>query len=304
MNSIQKSAPKTRVVLTWIAVVAFTFSMCAFWMWWFGRRPPTSAVESESGIVYSIVMVFFGVLFLGASVAGYLLAVFTSCLTFNFDTPVWRQQKTKIYFANIFIPLGFSLGLGFLLSAFLSPLLRAGGISREFANLGPALGMIFVIQLVQLWILIWGPLEKRIIVKRLLALGVTPPQLQGAFMVGLSNPAKSSLKKIGLIEEDIGALWVGPEQLVYWGDCEQFGVLPEQIVQIERKADSGSTSMLGGITHVILHVKQTDGSIRQIRFHNEGLLTMGQKRIAMEQLATAIGRWHSEFVSSPAAGQV
>lgn len=242
-------------------------------------------------------MVFGGIFFLGAGAAAYAAAIYTNCLTFDFSRPVWNELKVKIYFANIIAPLGFGLGMGFLLSAFLSPALVAAGVDRGFANIGPVLGTLFVLQIAQLWILIWGPLEKRIIFKRVVALGVTPQQLPGAFLVGLSDPAKSSFKKFGLVEEDMGALWVGPEQLVYWGDGEQFGLSREQVTQIERRGDSGSTSMLGGIPHVILHVKQPEGSIRQIRFHNEGLLTMGRKRIAMEQLAQAIAQWHGNGIS-------
>jgi hypothetical protein len=91
----------------------------------------------------------------------------------------------------------------------------------------------------------------------------------------------------------MGALWVGPEQLIYWGDGEQFGIRREQIVAIERKADNRSTTMLAGITHVILHVKLPDGSVRKIRLHVEGLVTMGQKRRTMDALAEAINHWHS-----------
>jgi len=41
-------------------------------------------------------------------------------------------------------------------------------------------------------------------------------------------------------------LWIGPEQLVYYGDSGDFAVTREQLAQIERKADSGGTSMLAG----------------------------------------------------------
>jgi len=298
------SAPKTKVALAWIVFLVLMVAMFAFWTWWFGRRPSSSPAGAESGIAYSIVMVFSGILFLGVGAAAYAATIFTNCLTFNFNRPVWSELKVKMYFANIFVPLGFALGLGFLLSAFLSPALMAAGVSKGVAGFGPVMGMIFVLQIAQLWILIWGPLEKRIIIRRVAALGVTPQQLQGAFLVGLSNPEISSFKKFGLVEEDMGALWVGPEQLIYWGDHEQFALSREQIIEIERRADSGSTSMLGGIAHVVLHVKQNDGSIRQIRFHNEGLLTMGQKRTAMEQLAQAIAQWHGKVASTPEVAQV
>jgi hypothetical protein len=160
------------------------------------------------------------------------------------------------------------------------------------ANMLPVMLMIVGVQLVQLWVLIWSPLEKRIITQRLAALGITPAQLQSAALVGLSNPASGLAKRFAAIEEDMGALWVGPDLLIYRGDNEQFDITREQLVQMERKADNRSTSVLGGIAHIILHVKLADGSVRQIRLHTEGHWTMGQKRKAMDALADAIARWH------------
>jgi hypothetical protein len=91
----------------------------------------------------------------------------------------------------------------------------------------------------------------------------------------------------------MGALWVVPDFLMYRGDSEQFDLTRGQVVQIERKADNRSTSVLGGIAHVILHARLPDNSIRQIRLHTEGHWTMGGKRKAMDALAEAIARWQT-----------
>jgi hypothetical protein len=136
------------------------------------------------------------------------------------------------------------------------------------------------------------PVETHIIRKRLTAAGVTPAQMQTATLVGLSNPASGYAKRFGRIEEDVGALWISPELLIYRGDSEQFDISRDQISAIEQKADNRSTSVLAGIAHVILHVKLSDGSIRQIRLHTEGLWTMGQRKRKMDELAEAIYRWH------------
>jgi hypothetical protein len=304
MKPGKTSASKTKVILAWIAVLVSVTAMFAFWTWWAGHSQPSDPTASEPGLVYSFVMVFIGLLFLVAGVAAYVVALLTHLLTFNFSAPVWTEFKVKLYFANIFIPLTGALGIGFVLSAFLSPMLEKAGLDRGFANIIPVMLMVFVLQLAQLWILIWGPLEKPFILKRLTALGITPEQLTNAFLVGLSNPQRSSFKKFGVVEEDVGALWVGPEQLIYYGDGEQFGLTRSHVVEIERKSDSGSTSMLGGIAHVVLHVVQTDGGVRQIRLHNEGLLTMGQKRVAMEQLAEAVLQWHGGSVPAARAEAV
>jgi len=292
------SAPKTKVVLTWTIMLIFSIAMFAFWIWWVGHRRSGQGASPEPGLAYSVVLIFFGVFLVAVGIAAYVVTLFTNIFTFNFKAPVWAAFKVKLYFANIFVPLAAPLGIGFILSAFIGPLLSNAGISAGFANIIPVMGTLFIFQIAQMWILIWAPVEKRLIAKRLAVLGIAPHQLANAFLVGLSNPQRSSFKRFGAIEEDVGAMWVGPEQLIYYGDGEQFGLTRSQITQIERKADSGSTSMLAGIAHIVLHVAQADGSIRQIRLHNEGLLTMGQKRVAMEQLAEAITRWHGATTSN------
>src|ERR1041385_9143130 len=123
MKPARTSAPKGKVILTWILMLLILFVMFAFWYWWAGREQPKSAASEEHGVVYSIVMAIFGLFFLAAGIAAYFLALFTNLLTFNFSAPVWGEFKVKLYFANIFIPLAIALGVGFILSAFLSPAL-------------------------------------------------------------------------------------------------------------------------------------------------------------------------------------
>ena len=156
------------------------------------------------------------------------------------------------------------------------------------------MAVLILFQVMQLWVLIWSPVERRTIVKRLAALGITPAHLQGATLVGLSNPASGLAKRFAAIEEDMGALWITPQQLMFRGDVEQFDLNREQVVEIERRGDNRSTTALAGIAHVILHVRLPDGGIRVIRLHVEGLWTMGQKKKVMNKLAEAIAQWHAQ----------
>ena len=220
------------------------------------------------------------------------MILFTHCLSFDFNYPVWPGVKGKLFLVNIVVPLGVGLGLGFMVSSVVTPLLMARGFNSEVAGLIPVLGMVGLVQVAQLWIMVWAPLERRLIVRRLQTLGISAEQLNSAFLIGLSNPASGMLKRFGSIEEDIGALWITADQLVYWGDSERFAITRDQLTAVERKADNRSVSLLAGITHVILHVKTATGVERQIRLHNEGQWTMGQKRKMMERLAEAIGSWY------------
>jgi len=296
MEPTNKPPSKLRIILMWLLMVGVILFWAVFWFWrnHNNATPPEEAVEEPAGVVvHSVIALVVGGFFLVAGLMGYLAAVFTGCFTFNYSRPVWNAVKAKKFIANIVVTVAFALGAGFLLGAFLGPVLRMLGLDAGMANLLPVMFMVVGVQVVQLWLLMWSPLEKHIITKRLVALGVNPAQLQSAALVGLSNPASGFAKRFGAIKEDMGALWVGPEQLIYWGDGEQFGVTREQLVQMERKADNRSTSVLGGIAHIILHVQLPDGSVRQIRLHTEGLWTMGKKRKAMDAMAEAIARWHT-----------
>ena len=87
-------------------------------------------------------------------------------------------------------------------------------------------------------------------------------------------------------------LWVGPDQLVYWGDAERLAATREPVVQIERRADNRGQTVLGGIRYVILHLAQPGSGERHVRLHVEGRWTLGQKRRVMDCLADQIQTWH------------
>jgi hypothetical protein len=182
-----------------------------------------------------------------------------------------------------------AVGAGLILAALLgSVLVRLGLKAGLAAHLLPVMAMIVAVPILSSWVLVWAPIERRIIWKRLKAMGVTPVQLHGAVLVGLSNPASGLDKRFGRVEEDLGAMWVGQDILVYHGDGEQFGIGREQLAQLERRMGQR------GMAHIILHVNLSDGSIREIRLHMEGHWTMGARRRAMDVLADAIAKWHAK----------
>src|SRR5262249_31362465 len=156
-------------------------------------------------------------------------------------------------------PLLVAMGIGFCLSALLAPVLSERGMDTGMINILPVLGIIGLLQIVQFTILIWAPLERRIITARLAAKGIGPHLLKTAVLVGISDPASGFAKRFGTIEEDMGALWVTPDWISYRGDLEQFDITRDRLLELERKADKRSTTMLAGIAHIILHVKLTDG---------------------------------------------
>jgi hypothetical protein len=290
---------KLKVALLW----AFMAGMIAFWLafavW---LRPDSPPAPESPAVGRTLVLVVIGRVFLLTGIAGYIVVLFTTCLTFDFSQPIWPSLKKKNYFANIFVPLLFIIGIVLTVGAFLSPLLLTFGLSPQAADILPFILVLGLSQMLQLWVLIWAPLETRAIRQRLLAQGLTQAQLKSAHLIGLSTPGQSRAKRFFAIEEDIGGLWIEPERLIYYGDGERFSITRDELVALERKNDAGSTTMLGGVAHVILHVRSAEGSIRQIRLHTEGLWTMGQKRRAMDELAEALERWR-EAPSALVAGQ-
>jgi hypothetical protein len=170
-----------------------------------------------------------------------------------------------------------------------------GGLARREATMA----VIALWFMAQVWVLAWAPVEKQVIIKRLVAQGITTPQVQSGILVGISNPASGFGTRFAAVEEDIGVLWVGPDQLVYCGDGERFAATREQVLQIERRTDNRGQTVLGGVRHVILHIAQPGGGERQVRLHVEGLWTLGQKRRVMDHLAEQIEAWHAH--PAPAA---
>jgi len=102
-------------------------------------------------------------------------------------------------------------------------------------------------------------------------------QLQSAILIGISDPLRSSFKKMTLVEDDIGALWIG------WGTVA-IGVTPSNLPSRPGNSSNSSAGRRGQHYHaqrhghVILHIQLPDGSVRQIRLHTEGHWTLGRNR--------------------------
>ena len=250
---------------------------------------------------YAIHSLKCGGFFLGLGLLFYLTAIITGCFSFSFKRPIWKMARVKLWLANIVLIGLLGLGLGFLCGALLGPGLLWLGLNPRTALLVPVLLMIVVVQIASSWVVIWAPLEKRIIRKRFRTAGVSRAEVYSAMLVGLSNPGSGFARRFGAVEEDLGGLWLTPELLIYRGDGEQFGLTREQLVQMERRAERRSASVIGNMAHVILHILLPDGSVRPIRLHMAGHWTMGGKRAAMEALAGAIAQWHARkpFVYTP-----
>ena len=101
------------------------------------HKEPPSAVSDTFNVGFFFVMVIIGGIFFTIGAVSYLFLLITDCLTFNFQRPIWRGVKAKLYFANIVVLSGFSMGIGFGLIPFLSPALVSLGLSSYLAFMLP-----------------------------------------------------------------------------------------------------------------------------------------------------------------------
>jgi len=238
-----------RIALTWAVMVAVIVGVVVAAFWWTHHQlaAKESAAATTGVVAFSIGSLDFGGFFLGLGLFFYLAAIVTGCFSFSFKRPIWKAAKVKLYFANIVVVVLLALGLGFLCAALLGPVLLKLGLDAWMARLLPVMVMVVAVQIMALWVLIWSPLEKWIVKRRLRVMGVSRAEIDSAALVGLSEPGSGFAKRFGMIEEDLGGLWLTPELLIYRGDGEQFGLAREQLAQMERRADNRSTSVLGGI---------------------------------------------------------
>jgi hypothetical protein len=294
MQKTSKPVSKLKVALLWVILLGNLFFWIGFWAWRHKDDPaPPPDTEAGAEMFRSIFLFVLGLLFLGGGIVSYFIVIATSCLTFDFRRPVFAGYKGKLYLAKIIVPTLLSLGVGMMLAVFLDAPLRRLGLKGQMAFLAPLFLALVPMQIAQMWISIWVPATKRLITKRLAARGIAPAQLQSGVLMGISDPTQSSFKKMTLVEDDIGALWLTDDRLIYWGDTDQFAITRAELLQLERRADAGSTSMLVGTAHVILHVQLPTGNVRQIRLHTEGYWTLGRNRKATDALAESISNWHA-----------
>jgi hypothetical protein len=172
-----------------------------------------------------------------------------------------------------------------------TPILMMIGLSWTISLIAPLLGTFVLVQFLTIWVNIWKPLEKSIVKRRMAACGVSDADIESGICIGISDPAKSSFKKMTMVEEDIGMLWLWDNELAYIGDTYGLNIGRKQLIEVQRAADAGSMSAYGGNVHVILRFRTIDGVERRTRLHTEGFWTMGGRAKASDSLAEKLVCW-------------
>jgi len=272
------------IVLVMIVSFTVTFSVIRFFS---GEDVP----EAPSMAAHAVLMFLGGNLCFGAGILVYVLTLLTQCFTFDFSRPFWNSFKKKLYVMHITVACLMSLGAAAFTSMVLTPILVALGLPWIISFIVPGLSALALVQLLPVWINIWKPLEKVIVKKRMLAYGILQEDIDRGIDIGISDPSKSSFKKLTLVEEDIGMLWLGADELVYRGDTDSFRIGRDQLIEVERAVDAGSVAAYGGNVDVILRFGMADGTERRIRLHVEGGWTSAGRAKASDSFAETLVRW-------------
>jgi hypothetical protein len=83
--------------------------------------------------------------------------------------------------------------------------------------------------------------------------------------MGISDGNRGTLKRFPSIEEDVGMMWLEETRILYYGDSQAWEITPAQLLEIERKAEAGSTSAYFGGVNVILRYVDAQGQERRVR---------------------------------------
>jgi len=264
---------------------------------------PKDLPEEGGVLLHVIAMGLLGTVSLGVGTMGYFVVVLTRCFTSDFNKPFWDRLQTKLFLANIVVPLFIVVGVSCYVSMVVTPLLQEfAGVEGLPAFVFPFLVTCILLQLALVSMDIWTPLLKSATRMRLLTRGVLPDDLRAGSYTGISDPEKSSAKK-RFIEEDLGVLWLHEDAMCYRGDTEDFSVRREELIEVQRESNPWSWAAYWGAVDVLIRVRIGEEGERRIRLHPMGSWTLLGVGKADDRLAEAIEAWRAASPVAPPAIQ-
>jgi len=247
--------------------------------------------------IFAIVFVILGVFLLFVGAAAYGLVLLTRCFTFRFERPFLPTMKGKMWLSNLIVGLLIQSGFAFIVAPGIYNLVTYA-LPSQIALIVSYFGPFMMAQFVFIWFTMWAPLETMLIARRLAALGVPPDTFASGQYVGTSDPGKSSFKKLTLVEDDMGMLWIEANSLVYRGDSTSWVIRHDQLLEVERVADAGSVAAYFGGVHVILRLRDDGGVEHRLRIHAEGTWTQTARARKMDYIGDRLEAWREH----PTAG--
>jgi hypothetical protein len=298
-------APATRTLsggkrlLGLLALVAVFLASGAFGLFLSRGGVPEVAAPSLTESIGTAVV---GIVLLAAGALVWGLLFLTRAFTFRLDRPFFPSGRIKCWLGKILVELPLGMGFAFVCAPLLIHLLQL--VVPAKAVFLVAVGIpFFLANVFFAWLHLMTPVERSLIARRMSALGITPEQYRSGWEVGTSDPGKNSFRKFPTVEEDVGVLWLTGEFIAYRGDQTAWDFATGDVLEVQRIADAGGTSSYFGAVHVILRVRERDGTERRIRLHPQWAWTRTGLARALNDLAAAINRWRAtgEAVSRAAA---
>ena len=245
-----------------------------------------------------ILFMAMGLFFSFIGILSYAAVIVTNCFTFKYDKPVWLKGFTlRLRLVNIAVPLFLLLGIGSMATVLFGTILTMMGVPLKAAVLVPFFCVLVPGQFLLAWFNIWAPMEKTLIRKRLSAIGVSPERMREGFYTGISDPAVSSFAK-GLIEDDVGMMWLDADAIVYQGDARRLEIKRGQLLRVERTVDKGSMAAYAGAVHVILIWQGEKGVQIRTRIHVMNCFTLSGIARSLDKLADDLKSWQMQEESN------
>ncbi len=260
------------------------------------HNPQPASATGKTGAasmpaVAIILFMIMGVFFSFIGILSYVVVISTNCFTFNYGKPVWLKGFTlRLRLVNIFVPLFVLLGIGSMATVLFGTILTIMGLPLKAAILVPFFCVLVPGQFLLAWFNVWAPMEKTLIRKRLSAMEISPERMSEGFYAGISDPSVSSFAK-GLIEDDVGMMWLDADAIVYQGDARRLEIKRSQLLQIERTVDKGSMAAYAGAVHVILLWQDEKGVQNRTRIHVMNCFTLSGIARSLDKLADDLKNW-------------
>lgn len=251
---------------------------------------PEIESNTPGALIFSLILSVLFLLFAALGFGIYMILYKKSCFISNFNIPVYPKFRNSFFLWNLLVTTFACFALIALGDAIFFPILLLFGLPHQISFIFPVFILFPLSFFFMYWFNFWNPIWKRITRLRLVQKRVTEEQSAKGFYMGISNPEKSSWKKFGLIEDDIGMLWIEKDKISYVGDSIYFSFTREQLENIERISDAGSVAAYAGVSHIILKFMTPSGS-RRIKLHMESYWTLTGLARATDELAEQIALW-------------
>lgn len=255
-------------------------------------KPEVDRQEAGPPFILWIILPIIGGFFFFMGLFMYFLVTITDCFTSDFSGNVFAKLKKKIYGFNLVVQILFIISICPILGVVFTPFFKAIGLPA--AEMISFLFFLILIQFIFLMVNIWVPLEKRLIMRIMTSRGFKKGDLKSGIYMGISDPSKTSFKKMYCVEDDIGMMFIHDDRLTFQGGATALDVRRDQIVDIVMDADAGGVAAYFGISNILVRYQEAADQFKTVRLHPEGFLTIFSLKKYNNQLEDQLSKWKDQ----------